>query len=379
MGRSARVLIVFLVLGSMPMFSAKAHAAFNEPFLGEIRIVGLNFAPRGFAFCDGQILQISQNSALFSILGTTFGGDGKTTFALPDLRGRTTVHVGDDTALGKIKIGQKFGSHKAAKSDGDESVVPNSLALRYVIALTGVFPPRKPGATDRFNGEIVMFAGDYTPFGWPNCDGQSLSIAENKALYGAFGKTYGGTETTFRLPDLRGRTPVHAGTGPGLSPIEQGERGKARKVGIAKDANTTVMTPAYMGIKYSIVVDGLDPANQSVDAYIGEIRMLAGKATPRGWSTCDGQILPIKQHSAMFSLLGTTFGGDGRTTFGLPDLRGRSVVHAGSGTGLSRIRHGQKNSTVKMKKGGAKDESHIQPNLGVHFLICRRGIFPSRN
>lgn len=66
----------------------------SEPFLAEIRMVGFNFAPRGWAFCDGQILPINQNQSLYSLLGTTYGGDGRTSFALPDLRGRTPVHVG---------------------------------------------------------------------------------------------------------------------------------------------------------------------------------------------------------------------------------------------------------------------------------------------
>lgn len=73
----------------------------SEPFLGEIKIVGFNFAPRGWAFCDGQILPISQNQSLYSLLGTTYGGDGRTSFALPDLRGRTPVHRGDGVALGR--------------------------------------------------------------------------------------------------------------------------------------------------------------------------------------------------------------------------------------------------------------------------------------
>lgn len=64
-----------------------------DPFLGEVRMFGFNFAPRGWALCDGQLLPINQNQALFSILGTTYGGDGRTTFALPDLRGRTPTHV----------------------------------------------------------------------------------------------------------------------------------------------------------------------------------------------------------------------------------------------------------------------------------------------
>jgi microcystin-dependent protein len=73
----------------------------SEPFLAEIRIVGFNFAPRGWAFCDGQILPINQNQSLYSLLGTTYGGDGRTSFALPDLRSRTPVHVGDGYQLGQ--------------------------------------------------------------------------------------------------------------------------------------------------------------------------------------------------------------------------------------------------------------------------------------
>lgn len=73
----------------------------SEPFLGEIRMMGFNFPPRGWALCDGQILPINQNQALYSLLGTTYGGDGRTTFALPDLRGRTPIHFGDGHALGQ--------------------------------------------------------------------------------------------------------------------------------------------------------------------------------------------------------------------------------------------------------------------------------------
>lgn len=66
----------------------------SEPFLAEVRMVGFNFAPRGWAFCDGQILPINQNQSLYSLLGTIYGGDGRTSFALPDLRSRTPLHTG---------------------------------------------------------------------------------------------------------------------------------------------------------------------------------------------------------------------------------------------------------------------------------------------
>lgn len=72
-----------------------------EPFLSEIRIMSFNFAPKGWAMCNGQFLPINQNQALFSLLGTTFGGNGQTTFALPDVRGRTPIHVGSGHTLGE--------------------------------------------------------------------------------------------------------------------------------------------------------------------------------------------------------------------------------------------------------------------------------------
>jgi microcystin-dependent protein len=73
----------------------------GTPFLGEIKIISWNFAPQGWAFCNGQFLPINQNQALFSILGTTYGGNGQTTFALPDFRGRSPYHVGQGHTLGE--------------------------------------------------------------------------------------------------------------------------------------------------------------------------------------------------------------------------------------------------------------------------------------
>ncbi len=74
----------------------------SEPFLGEIKVISWNFPPKGWAFCNGTLLPINQNQALFSILGTTYGGDGRTTFALPNLQGRTPFHVGNGIVLGEM-------------------------------------------------------------------------------------------------------------------------------------------------------------------------------------------------------------------------------------------------------------------------------------
>jgi microcystin-dependent protein len=85
----------------------------SEPYVGEIRMFAGNFAPRSHALCDGQLLSVSQNDALFSLLGTIYGGDGRTTFGLPDLRGRVPIHNGTGPGLSPRPIGQKAGAEQA--------------------------------------------------------------------------------------------------------------------------------------------------------------------------------------------------------------------------------------------------------------------------
>ena len=82
----------------------------SDPFVAEIRVVGFNFAPTGWAQCDGQILPLSQNTALFSLLGTTYGGDGKSTFALPNLQGSVPIHHGQGAGLSQYDLGQAAGA-----------------------------------------------------------------------------------------------------------------------------------------------------------------------------------------------------------------------------------------------------------------------------
>src|SRR5881227_1384762 len=81
----------------------------SDPFLGEIKIISWTFPPKGWAFCNGQQLPINQNQALFSILGTTYGGNGQTTFALPNLQGQSAIHMGQGPGLGNHNLGQTGG------------------------------------------------------------------------------------------------------------------------------------------------------------------------------------------------------------------------------------------------------------------------------
>ena len=94
----------------------------SEPFIAEVRIFAGNFAPRGWAFCNGQLLPISQNTALFSLIGTTYGGDGRTTTALPNLEGRAPMHPGRGPGLTSRRLGQRGGVETVTLS---EAQMPN--------------------------------------------------------------------------------------------------------------------------------------------------------------------------------------------------------------------------------------------------------------
>lgn len=103
-----------------------------EPFLGEIRMFSSNFPPKGWEACNGQLLPINQNQALFSLLGTNYGGDGRVNFALPDLRSRVPIHFDGDHPIGMRTAGLKSGS----ADDGR----PGQLVITFCIATSGIFP-----------------------------------------------------------------------------------------------------------------------------------------------------------------------------------------------------------------------------------------------
>ena len=114
-----------------------------DPFVAEIRIFPFNFAPRGWAFCDGQILPLSQNTALFSLLGTTYGGNGQTNFGLPDLRGRAPISFGQGAGLANFDQGQvvNLPPCSAGQASQDDSN-PGYLTLNWCIAFEGIYPSR---------------------------------------------------------------------------------------------------------------------------------------------------------------------------------------------------------------------------------------------
>lgn len=124
----------------------------SEPFLAEIRIFAGNFAPRGWAFCNGQILAIAQNTALFSLLGTTYGGNGQTTFALPDLRSRVPVHAGQGPGLSSVNLGEVSGTETVTLTVNEMPTHPHTAN-----ASNGASSASRPG------GGVPASGGAYAP------------------------------------------------------------------------------------------------------------------------------------------------------------------------------------------------------------------------
>jgi microcystin-dependent protein len=113
----------------------------SNPFVAEIRIFPFNFAPKGWAFCDGQILPLSQNTALFSLLGTTYGGDGKSNFALPDMQGNVPMHPGQGPGLSLHDLGETGGSDTVSLL---ESEIPSHNHMSMVEPLGATLPAPGP-------------------------------------------------------------------------------------------------------------------------------------------------------------------------------------------------------------------------------------------
>ena len=154
----------------------------SEPFLAEIRMVGFNFAPRGWALCNGQLLPINQNQALFALLGTTYGGNGQTTFALPDLRGRVPIHTGSAGGASRA-LGERGGQethtlspaempahrHPLQAASGDASQATPAGGVYGGTAGAGTpesaFYAPSGSASEALHGETVASTGGGQPHG----------------------------------------------------------------------------------------------------------------------------------------------------------------------------------------------------------------------
>ncbi len=133
----------------------------SEPFLAEIRMVGFNFAPRGWAFCDGQMMPINQNQSLYSLLGTIYGGDGRTSFALPDIRGRVPIHTGQSGGGNDFRQGQKLGEEVVTLNTTEiashhHNVNGTSSVADQAAPSSAVLPAANSGKPYRSNGSGHM-------------------------------------------------------------------------------------------------------------------------------------------------------------------------------------------------------------------------------
>ena len=140
-----------------------------EAFIGEIRLVGFTFAPQGWALCDGQLLSIAQNTALFSLLGTTYGGNGQTTFALPDLRGRVPIHPGQGPGLSNYVLGEQSGSENVtlntSQLPGHNHPLASSNQQGSSSDPSGYFPAvlNDPAGTIAVNGYLASSNSTLNP------------------------------------------------------------------------------------------------------------------------------------------------------------------------------------------------------------------------
>lgn len=132
----------------------------SQPFLGEIKIFALNFAPKGWAYCNGQTLSISQNTALFALLGVTYGGNGTTTFAVPDLRDRVAIHRGSGPGLSNYTQGQTGGANAVTLTTNN---IPAHTHTLSVVANTGATQSSPVGA--RFAPAVAGLGSVYSGAG----------------------------------------------------------------------------------------------------------------------------------------------------------------------------------------------------------------------
>jgi microcystin-dependent protein len=265
-----------------------------------------------------------------------------------------------------------------------------SLALNYSVNLAGIFPSSGGGGATPFpiTAQLNLYAGNYNFNNSPAAGGQLMSINQNQALFSLLGTNYGGNGVnTFALPDLRGRTPIGAGQGPGIANVNLGDM-----PGHEQTVLTLGQLPAHdhtlpgggftditgnsqpfdnmepsTTLNYMIAINGIFPSrdgsNVSNFPFLGELSLFAGSFAPNGWMFAQGQLLPISQYTALFAILGTTYGGNGLSNFALPDLRGRTIVGAGQGPGLPDWVLGQQDgaSSIVLSVSQLPDHNHTLP------------------
>jgi microcystin-dependent protein len=362
--------------GAFPPRDPNDAAPDGNRYLGEITMFAGNFAPEGWALTDGQLLSISSHNELFSVLGTNFGGDGRTTLALPDMRGRSAMSTGTGAGLTQRNIGQQVGVDDLTLSENQMPAHTHSMVspinetdstggdqahanMKPSLGINFYVP--ETDTNDLLLGSVRMGAFNYVPDDTLPADGQLVSISANNELFALFGTFYGGDgRTTFGVPNLSGRLVMHKGQGTGLTNRNLGNKVGVEQVALSESTMPSHNHPDPNGVgntggdqahenmqptntlNYIIATEGIFPLhgaettydpNNSSQPLVGEIQLYGGAQLPQGFAFANGQLLPINDNQEMFSILGTNYGGDGRTNFGLPDLRSRVPVHVGGSNG----------------------------------------------
>lgn len=249
--------LVFTALSAGLGTTRSAHAEiWYEQYLGEIQLFPYGFVPRGWEFAAGQKMSLQNNSALYSLLGTYYGGDGRTDFALPDL---TSLPVPD--------------------------------GMGYYIATTGLYPAREDGGTAMGHaGEVRIFPYNFSPDGWLKLDGGTHNAQSYPQLYSVISNVFGSQDgQKFTLPRISAPLqdqPLHFAVA--ARPIES--------------QNGTEINSTKREVLVGQTIPFLIPMQTS-------------------WITSDGRSLRIMEYQALFALVGWKFGGDGQSTFAIPDLR----------------------------------------------------------
>lgn len=224
------------------------------------------------------------------------------------------------------------------------------LALGQLVPTLGHLPVPDSGQAANTLGMIRTFSGMQEAFGAPRADGRLLPLKSNEALFSLLGNRFGGRAgEDFALPDLRGRRAVGR-------PLETADGG-----GTA------------LPVRYMIAADtayGDDPGPGVPTPILGSIGMFVGDFTPGGWLSAEGQMLEVARYPALARLLGATYGGDGQTSFALPDLRGRAVIGAG------RPRNSWQ--TVSAALGEVVRGEGGVVALGLNYIVCLEGVYPGR-
>jgi len=383
------------------------------PFLSEICLFAGNIAPAGWALCQGQLLDINANDSLFYTFGTTFGGDGITTFALPDFRGRRAVGTGGEQDLVE---GEQFGSDfvtlnlnqipahthslpypdSATGSAGGGQPSQNSgpgLAINYLIVLAGFYPIQNNTVSEPFLGQIVLTAYGPVIQGMGSTSGSTLPINQNQALYTLLSTNFGGNgQNTFDLPNLQSRVPIGAGQGP-VTFWSVGQSAGADSVtitaaqmpahqhaipslgietGIAGGNQPVKLQPLTLPLQFVISTNGEAPSAtvEATNEMTGEIQIYGGTNAPTGWAVCDGSILKITNCPALFAVISNYYGGDGITTFALPDLRGRTPV--GSSNGIPGAVYGAEQ--IVLTEANLPPHTHTAPMLDFDRWMTSFGV-----